>query len=99
VVLIVDDAPRHRGQPIDEALVANPQLELKRLPSYSPQLDVIERFRKLLRRRATHNRLFDTIADLRRSIRVTASPTSRPSAREFSPSSLTATPRPPTRHL
>lgn len=69
VVLIIDNAPWHRGQPIDEVLVANPHLELKRLPSYSPQLNVIERFWKLLRRRATHNRLFDTIADLRRSIR------------------------------
>jgi transposase len=46
---------------------------LKRLPSYSPQLNVIERFWKLLRRRATHNRLFDTLADLRRSIRASPS--------------------------
>jgi hypothetical protein len=30
---------------------------------------VIERLWKLLRRRATHNRLFDTLGDLRRSIR------------------------------
>lgn len=30
---------------------------------------MIERFWKLLRRRATHNRLFDTLADLKRSIR------------------------------
>lgn len=70
VVLIIDNAPWHRGVPIDEALAEHPQLELKRLPSYSPQLNVIERFWKLLRRRATHNRLFDTVADLRRSIRV-----------------------------
>ena len=51
------------------ALADNPHLELKRLPSYSPQLNPIERFWKVLRRRATHNRLFDTLADLRRSIR------------------------------
>jgi transposase len=69
VVLVIDNAPWHRGKPIDEAWAANPHLELKRLPSYSPQLNVIERFWKLLRRRATHNRLFDTLADLRRSIR------------------------------
>jgi hypothetical protein len=69
VVLIIDNAPWHRGQPIDEVLAENPRLELKRLPSYSPQLNVIERFWKVLRRRATHNRLFDTIADLKRSIR------------------------------
>ena len=48
------------GQPVDEALAENPHLEFKRLPSYSPQLNVIERFWKVLRRRATHNRLFDT---------------------------------------
>ena len=55
------------------ALAENPHLELKRLPSYSPQLNPIERFWKLLRRRATHNRLFDTLADLRQSIRSSLS--------------------------
>jgi transposase len=70
VVLIIDNAPWHRGQPIDEALADNPHLEFKRLPSYSPQLNVIERFWKLLRRRATHNRLFDSLADLKRSLRA-----------------------------
>ena len=67
VVLIIDNAPWHRGKPIDEALAEHPHLEFKRLPSYSPQLNVIERFWKLLRRRATHNRLFDSLADLKRS--------------------------------
>src|SRR6516165_9025999 len=64
VVLLIDNAPWHRGKLIDEAMTANPHLEFKRLPSYSPQLNPIERFWKALRRRATHNRLFDTIADL-----------------------------------
>ena len=50
-------------------LAENPHLELKRLPSCSPQLDPIGRFRKLLRRRATHNRPFDTPADLKASVR------------------------------
>ena len=53
VVLIIDNAPWHRGKPIDEALAENPHLEFKRLPSYSPQLNAIERFWKVLRRRAT----------------------------------------------
>jgi transposase len=73
VVILIDNAPWHAGEPIRQALVANPQLELKRLPSYSPQLNPIERFWKVLRRRATHNRLFDTLADLRRSIRSSLS--------------------------
>ena len=70
VVLLIDNAPWHRGKPIDAAMSENPHLEFKRLPSYSPQLNPIERFRKELRRRATHNRLFDTLADLKASIRA-----------------------------
>ena len=73
VVLIIDNAPWHRGQPVDEALADHPHLEFYRLPSYSPQLNVIERFWRLLRRRATHNRLFDTMADLKRSLRASLS--------------------------
>lgn len=73
VVLIIDNAPWHAGEVVKAVLAEYPHLELKRLPSYSPQLNVIERFWKLLRRRATHNRLFDTLADLKRSIRASLS--------------------------
>jgi transposase len=70
VVLLIDNAPWHAGKPVNEALAANPHLKFKRLPSYSPQLNPIERFWKLLRRRATHNRLFDSLADLKCSLRT-----------------------------
>jgi transposase len=70
VVLLIDNAPWHAGRVIEEALGENPHLRLKRLPSYSPQLNPIERLWKALRRRATHNRLFDTLADLKRSLRA-----------------------------
>jgi transposase len=70
VVLTIDNAPWHRGTLIDEALADNPHLEFYRLPSYSPNLNPIERFWKKLRRRATHNRLFDTIKDLKASVRT-----------------------------
>lgn len=69
VVLVIDNAPWRRGKVVEEALADNPHPEFYRLPSYSPQLNPVERFWKLLRRRATHNRLFDTLADLRKSIR------------------------------
>lgn len=69
VVLVIDNAPWHRGQVVTESLADNPHLELYRLPSYSPKLNPIERFWKLLRRRATHNRLFDTLAELKASVR------------------------------
>lgn len=70
VVLLIDNAPWHAGAAIRQALAENPHLKLKRLPSYSPQLNPIERFWKRLRRRATHNRLFDTLADLKLSLRA-----------------------------
>jgi transposase len=70
VVLTIDNAPWHRGPLIDEAMRENPHLEFCRMPSYSPQLNVIERFWKKLRRRASHNRLFDTIAVLKKSVRA-----------------------------
>jgi transposase len=73
VVLLIDDAPWHRGQLIDEALRENPHRGFKRLPSYGPQLNPIERSWKELRRRATHNRLFDALADLKASIRASLS--------------------------
>lgn len=73
MVLLIDNAPWHRGKPIDEALAENPHREFKRLPRYSPPLNPIERFWKVLRRRATHNRLFDTIADPKKSVRASLS--------------------------
>lgn len=70
VVVVIDNAPWHRGAVVDAALADNPHLRFERLPAYSPQLNPVERFWKKLRRRATHNRLFDTLGDLKASIRA-----------------------------
>jgi hypothetical protein len=69
VVMIIDNAPWHRGQAVKDVLAQHTHLEFYRLPSYSPKLNVIERLWKWLRRRATHNRLFETLADLKSSVR------------------------------
>ena len=69
VVLIIDNAPCRGGWPIDEARAEHPHLEFDRLPSDHPHLNVIERFWQVLRRRATHNRLFDHLVHLRPSVR------------------------------
>jgi DDE superfamily endonuclease len=57
VVITMDNAPWHCGARVEAVLEAHPHLRVYRLPSYSPQLNVIERFWRVLRRRATHNRL------------------------------------------
>ncbi len=69
VVLVIDNAPWHRGALIAQTLKACPHLECYRLPRYSPQLQIIERFWRVLRRRATHNRLFLTLAQLKHALR------------------------------
>jgi transposase len=69
VVLVIDNAPWHRGALITEVLQEWPQIELYRLPSYSPHLQLIERFWKVLRRRATHNRLFRALGQLKQTLR------------------------------
>lgn len=69
VVVVIDKAPWHRGAVINAVLATYHHLEWYPLPSYSPQLQVIERFWKVLRRRATHNRLFPTMAELTQSLR------------------------------
>ena len=69
VVLVIDKAPWHKGAAVTEVLAAHLHLELYPLPSYSPKLQVIERFWQVLRRRATHNRLFRTLAALKKALR------------------------------
>jgi DDE superfamily endonuclease len=71
VGLVIDNAPGHRGALITQTLTAVPHLELYRLPRDSPQLQVIERFWRVLRRRAPHNRLFPTLAQLTQALRNT----------------------------
>jgi transposase len=69
VIVTIDNAPWHRGAVVEQVLATYPHLQWYRLPSYSPQLNVIERFWRVLRRRATHNRLFARMAVLRATLR------------------------------
>jgi transposase len=69
VVIVVDKASWHTGALIKQVLADHPHLERYPLPSYRPKLQVIERFWTLLRRRATHHRLFATLAKLKQALR------------------------------
>jgi hypothetical protein len=70
VVLTIDNAPWHRGKPVTDVLARHPHLTLYCLPSYSPNLNTIERLWKVLRHRATHNRLFEQVSDMCHSLRA-----------------------------
>ncbi|HEY7490754.1 MAG TPA: transposase [Candidatus Tectomicrobia bacterium] len=69
VVIVVDKALWYTGVLSTQVLADHPPLERYPLPSYSPKLPVIERFWKLLRRRATHNWLLETMAQLTQALR------------------------------
>jgi hypothetical protein len=69
VVILIANAPWHRGALITVVLETFPHLTVYRLPSYCPDLNPMERLWKVLRRRATHNRLFETMSLLRHALR------------------------------
>jgi hypothetical protein len=50
VVIIIENAPWHRGAGVEDVVAAHPHLRLYRLPSYSPQLNLLGQIpRSLLR--------------------------------------------------
>jgi DDE superfamily endonuclease len=69
VVLVIAHASWHKGSVVTAALNAAPPIELDRLPSDRPPLQGIERLWKVWRRRATPNRLFPRMAQLRQALR------------------------------
>jgi transposase len=69
VGLVIANAPWHKGAVITAGLTQWPHLEVDRRPSYSPQLQVIERFWRVWRRRATHHRRFLVIEALKEAWR------------------------------
>jgi hypothetical protein len=68
-VVVIDKASGPRGAVVTAVLPDCPHLELYLLPSYRPKLQVSARFWKVLRRRAPHNRLFPTMAQLKQTLR------------------------------
>ena len=48
--------------------MAHSHLTFYRLPSYSPQLNAMERFWRIMRRQAMHNRLFTIRSELRQTL-------------------------------
>ncbi len=65
VYVIIDNYRIHFAKPVLALLAAHSdQIELVTLPTYSPQLNPVERFWKHLRRQVTHNTFFQTIERL-----------------------------------
>jgi transposase len=62
IYVVIDNYRIHFAKPVLALLAAHSdQIELVTLPTYSPQLNPVERFWKHLRRQVTHNAFFQTI--------------------------------------
>lgn len=70
VFLIIDNAPCHNLGAEGQQWLAkhHDEIELHRLPSYSPELNPTEGVWKTTRRMATHNRFFESTAERDRSL-------------------------------
>jgi len=69
IVLVVDRATAHRTKLVQEYLQEDSKMSLYQLPSYSPELNKIERLWKWMRKRVTHIHLFENILVLMEAVR------------------------------
>jgi predicted DNA-binding ribbon-helix-helix protein len=70
VLITIDNTPWHQAASSTQVLAASPYLQHYRLLSYSPQLNLIEPFWRVLRRRATQDRLFASMRELKTALRA-----------------------------
>jgi len=69
ILLVLDNARTHHSKALEPFLEANKaKLELLFLPPYSPNLNLMEWFWKLLRKQVTHNTFFDTFKKFQRAL-------------------------------
>jgi transposase len=67
-LLVVLDNARYQRAKVVQALAADLQIQLLFLPPYSPNLNLIERFWKFLRKQVLHNTYYPTFAAFRAAI-------------------------------
>ncbi len=67
LLIVLDNAPYNRAGPVVEA-AKRLRIELLYLPAYSPNLNLIERFWKFLKRKVARNRYSTTFAEFRRAV-------------------------------
>lgn len=63
IILYLDNVRYHHAKKLKEFLVLHPKLELIYLPSYSPDLNPIERVWWLMRKQITHNRWVESLKE------------------------------------
>jgi transposase len=66
--IILDNARYYHAEHVKEFLSKNPRIELKFLPPYSPNLNLIERLWKFLKEKVTYNQYYEKFGDFKEKI-------------------------------
>jgi transposase len=67
LLIVLDNAPYNHAEPVREA-AKQLRIELLYLPPYSPNLNLIERFWKFLKRKVARNRFHATFGEFRSAV-------------------------------
>ena len=67
LLLVLDNAPYNHSDVVTQA-AKSLRIELLYLPTYSPNLNLIERFWKFLKRKVARNRYYTTFAEFRSAV-------------------------------
>ena len=67
LLIVLDNAPYNHADPVVQA-AKRLRIELLYLPPYSPNLNLIERFWKFLKRKVARNRYYTTLAEFRGAV-------------------------------
>ena len=67
LLVVLDNAPYNKAPAVQKAAAAL-RIQLLYLPTYSPNLNLIERLWKFLKRKVARNRFYPTFADFRAAV-------------------------------
>ena len=68
IYIILDNAGYYHSIVVKEFLKENPRIVLKFLPPYSPNLNIIERLWKILKKKVVYNKFYPKFDDFRREV-------------------------------
>ena len=68
IYIILDNAGYYHSIVVKEFLKENPRIVLKFLPPYSPNLNIIERLWKILKKKVVYNKFYFKFDDFRREV-------------------------------
>jgi transposase len=68
IYIVLDNARYYHSQIVKDFLKEHPRIILKFLPPYSPNLNIIERLWKILKKKVVHNKFYLKFEDFRKNV-------------------------------